>query len=101
MVRKFWFDIGRDKGSDKWSGTKVLGLIGGALIHIIYVMIILFSFFHDKDVALLLAEYSIFNLTLLGYKNIKLNNRSDNRTENIRNQTDQATKKELLEESNF
>jgi len=65
----FWKDITRDKGSDKTSITKVIGLSGSAMVFILFGVSMFIMWEKQEIDHILVGEMMGFVLTLLGYKN--------------------------------
>lgn len=70
-MSKFWSDILKDRNSDKFSGTKFLGFIGGGLLFLLFVESMFLMWKSTQIDYILVGEMIGFVLTLFGYKNIK------------------------------
>ena len=68
-MAKFWYDIARDKGSDKISTTKVVGLTGSLLVFILFGVSMFIMWVKQEIDHILVGEMMGFVLTLLGFKN--------------------------------
>lgn len=66
---KFWKDITRDKGSDKTSNTKVIGLVGSFMVFMLFGSSMFIMWEKQEIDHILVGEMMGFVLTLLGFKN--------------------------------
>lgn len=65
----FWKDITRDKGSDKTSITKVIGLSGSFMVFVLFGTSMFIMWEKQTIDHILVGEMMGFVLTLLGFKN--------------------------------
>lgn len=87
-MAKFWFDIARDKGSDKVSTTKVIGLMGSTMVFILFGLSMFIMWAKQEIDHILVGEMMGFVLTLLGFKNSFGFNRSVKKDKDGSNQTE-------------
>ena len=85
-MKKFFYDISRDRNSSKISATKTIGLIGVLLLFILFGIAMYIMWVTATIDHVLVGEMMAFVLTLLGYKNgfgFKKNSSTNNSKQKI------------------